>query len=67
MSKEPSATEPAAQATGIAYRWLLRGSTIALAAAALAWIAAIAPDVTNPRFRRLQDVSRAASDMKSIA
>ena len=48
MSREPSATEPAAQATGIAYRWLLRGSTIALAAAALAWIAAIAPDVTNP-------------------
>jgi len=48
MSREPSATEPAAQATGIAYRWLLRGSTIALAAAALGWIAAIAPDVTNP-------------------
>lgn len=48
MSREPSATEPAAQAEESAFRWLLRGSTAALAAVALVWIAAIAPDVTDP-------------------
>ncbi|MBR0711543.1 hypothetical protein [Bradyrhizobium liaoningense] len=48
MSREPSASERAAQAGGEAFRWLLRGSTVALAAVTLAWIAAVVPDVTNP-------------------
>ncbi|MBR0859049.1 hypothetical protein [Bradyrhizobium liaoningense] len=48
MSREPSATAPATQAEGSALRWILRGSTVALAAVALSWIATVGPDVTNP-------------------
>ncbi|MCP3397411.1 hypothetical protein [Bradyrhizobium sp. CCGB20] len=47
MSREPSG-EPPAQPAGSAFRWVLRGSTVALAAVTLVWIASVAPDVTNP-------------------
>ncbi|MEY9128550.1 hypothetical protein ACVIWV_005550 [Bradyrhizobium diazoefficiens] len=48
MSRAPSAEPPAQQPAGSAFRWLLRGSTIALAAVALVWVASVVPDVTNP-------------------
>lgn len=44
MSRAPSAGPAAAPA----FRWVLRGSTVALAVAALAWTASVVPDVTNP-------------------
>ncbi|QFI72351.1 hypothetical protein F8237_08115 [Bradyrhizobium betae] len=49
MSREPSSTTaPPAEAAGSAFRWLLRGSTVALSAVALAWIISVAPDATDP-------------------
>lgn len=47
MSRAPSA-EPPALSSRPAFRWVLRGSTAALAVVALAWVLSVVPDVTNP-------------------